>query len=40
MQPLQLISNEDNSRNVALASQRILDDMLTCVLESILNGKP
>jgi signal transduction histidine kinase len=40
MQPLQLISNEDNTRNVALASQRILDDVRACALEGILNGKP
>jgi signal transduction histidine kinase len=40
MQPLQLISNEDNTRNIALASQRILDDARACAMESILNGKP
>jgi signal transduction histidine kinase len=40
MQPLQLISNEDNKRNIALASQRILDDARACAMESILNGKP
>jgi signal transduction histidine kinase len=40
MQPLQLISNEDNTRNIELASQRILDEARACALESILNGKP
>lgn len=40
MQPLQLISNEDNERNIALASQRILDDARACAMESMLNGKP
>lgn len=38
MQPLQLISNEDNGRNAALASQRILDDARACAMESVLNG--
>ena len=40
MQPLQLISNEDNERNIALASQRLLDDARACAMESMLNGKP
>jgi C4-dicarboxylate-specific signal transduction histidine kinase len=40
MQPLQLISNEDNERNAALASQRILDDARARSTESMLNGKP
>jgi len=40
MQPLQLISNEDNGRNTALASQRILDDARAGALESMLNGNP
>jgi len=40
MQPLQLISNEDNERNTALASQRILDDARACALESMLHAKP
>jgi signal transduction histidine kinase len=39
MQPLQLVSNEDNERNIALASQRILDDARACAMESMLNGK-
>ncbi|MFT6283875.1 MAG: signal transduction histidine kinase [Arenicella sp.] len=40
MQPLQLISNEDNKRTTALASQRILDDARASSMESILNGMP
>jgi signal transduction histidine kinase len=40
MQPLQLISNDDNERNIALASQRLLDDARACAMESMLNGKP
>lgn len=40
MQPLQLISNEDNGRNTALASQRLLDDARARAMESILNGQP
>lgn len=38
MQPLQLISNQDNGRNTALASQRLLDDARAHSMESILNG--
>ena len=40
MQPLQLICNQDNERNTALASQRILDDARAYATESMLNGKP
>jgi signal transduction histidine kinase len=40
MQPLKLISNDDNERNIALASQRILDDARACAMESMLSGKP
>lgn len=40
MQPLQLISNKDNGRNTALASQRILDDARARAMESSLNGNP
>lgn len=39
MQPSQLISTEDNKRNIALASQHILDDARARAMESILNGK-
>ncbi|WP_293747173.1 HAMP domain-containing sensor histidine kinase [uncultured Paraglaciecola sp.] len=40
MQPLQLVSNDDNERNIALASQRILDDARAYSMENLLNGKP
>lgn len=39
MQLLQLASNEDNERNIALASQRILDDARARAMENMLNGK-
>jgi signal transduction histidine kinase len=40
MQPLQLISTEDNERNSALASQRLLDDSRAIAMEAQLHGKP
>lgn len=38
MQPLQLISNTDNERNTALASQRVLDDARAKAMETMLHG--
>lgn len=40
MQPLQLISNDDSERNIALASQRTLDDARAFAMESMLCGHP
>ncbi|WP_339722738.1 HAMP domain-containing sensor histidine kinase [uncultured Paraglaciecola sp.] len=40
MQPLKLISNDDDGRHAALVSQHLLDDARACAMENMLNGNP